>query len=216
MSGWWCRIARPCCAASRPRASTWRAPVSGSASNAYVEAISPWGNRLRCYAPDPRFGRITLGMPYVEFEVPRGAAAGIARFYRELLDAPAELGEDEGGPHVRAAVGMRQDFVYRETDRPLPPYDGHHVQIYIADFGGVHRKLGDRGLVFEESDQWQYRFKDIVDLDSGKLLYTVEHEIRSMTHPLFNRPLVNRNPAQTNRNYAPGHDAWRWSMAHGD
>ena len=33
--------------------------------------------------------------------------------------------------------------------------------------------------------------------------------IRSMP-----RPLVNRNPAQNNREYAPGHDAMTWGMAH--
>ena len=185
--------------------------------NAYVEAVSPWGNRLRCYEPDEKsFGRVNLGMPYVEFDVPPGTTQGIARFYREMLDAPASSGEDDQGRFARCAVGHNQAFVYRETDRPIPAYDGHHVQVYLADFSGPHKKLVERGLVFEESDQWQYRFKDIVDLDSGKLLYTVEHEIRSMTHPLFNRPLVNRTPAQTNRNYAPGHDAWRWAMAHED
>ena len=184
--------------------------------NAFIEVTSPWGNRLRCHEPDPRFGRITLGMPYVEFDVPPGTTAAIARFYREILDAPAEAAADEHGRFARCAVGSRQDFIYRETDRPLPPYDGHHVQVYLADFSGPHRKLREKGLVFEESDQWQYRFKDIVDLDSGKLLYTVEHEIRSMTHPLYARPLVNRNPAQSNRRFAPGHEDWRWSMAHGD
>ena len=46
---------------------------------AYVEATCPWGNRIRCHAPDEkRFGRIQLGMPYVEFEVPPGVASGIA------------------------------------------------------------------------------------------------------------------------------------------
>jgi len=29
-----------------------------------------------------------------------------------------------------------------------------------------------------------------------------------MTHPLYARPLVNRNPAQTNRNYVMGGDSW--------
>ena len=29
-----------------------------------------------------------------------------------------------------------------------------------------------------------------------------------MRHPLFMRPLVNRNLSQTNFNYAPGYDAW--------
>jgi len=181
--------------------------------NAYVEVTSPWGNVLRCYEPDLRFGRITLGMPYVEFDVPTGTASGIARFYREILATPAEVAEDKEGRFARASVGHNQKFLYRETDRPLPAYDGHHIQLYLADFSGPHRKLRERGLVFEESDQWQYRFKDFVDLDSGKLLYTIEHEIRSMTHPLYARPLVNRNPAQSNRRFAPGHETWRWSMA---
>lgn len=180
--------------------------------NAFVEVTSPWGNRIRCHAPEPRFGRITLGLPYVEFEVPPGAADGIARFYPQILGAPATVAEDERGRHARVAVGVGQDLVYRETDRPLPPYDGHHVQIYIADFSGPHRRLAELGLITEESDQHQYRFEDIVDPDSGRPVFTIEHEVRSFRHPLYNRPLVNRNPAQTNRNYAPGHDAWRWSL----
>ena len=32
------------------------------------------------------------------------------------------------------------------------------------------------------------------------------------SHPLYARPLVNRNPMQTNRNYAAGQDAFQWSM----
>jgi hypothetical protein len=37
-----------------------------------------------------------------------------------------------------------------------------------------------------------------------------------MQHPLYARPLVNRNPLQTNRNYIPGRDDWvPESMAHG-
>src|SRR5882757_616514 len=42
-----------------------------SEHNDHVEATCPWGNRVRCYEPDAaRFGRITLGIPYVEFDVP--------------------------------------------------------------------------------------------------------------------------------------------------
>ncbi|MFI4987443.1 MAG: hypothetical protein ACHQF3_08370 [Alphaproteobacteria bacterium] len=184
--------------------------------NAFVEVTSPWGNCIRCHEPEERFGRITLGMPYVEFDVAPGTADGIARFYRQIFKAPASVGEDEHGRHARVPVGHRQELVYRESDAPAPAYDGHHIQIYIADFSGPYRRLLDKGLVSEESDQHQYRFQDIVDPESGKLLYTIEHEVRSMRHPLYNRPLVNRNPAQTNMNYAPGHDAWAWSMAHGD
>ena len=52
----------------------------------------------------------------------------------------------------------------------------------------------------------------LLDLDTGKHLFTIEHEVRSATHPMFMRPLVNRNPEQTNRTYAPGHEQWAWAM----
>lgn len=183
--------------------------------NAFIDVVSPWGNRLRCHGPEDRFGRTNLGIPYVEFEVPAKTADGIARFYREMLDAPAEAIEDADGRRARVPVGMGQDLVFRETDATPVPYDGHHIQVYIADFSGPHERLRDRGLITEESDQHQYRFESIVDLESGKVLFTIEHEIRSMRHPLYARPLVNRNPAQTNRNYVPGRDAWTWSTPNG-
>ena len=43
----------------------------------------------------------------------------------------------------------------------------------------------------------------------GRKLFQIEHEVRSMKHPLFNRPLVNRNPGVTNMNYQLGQDAFR-------
>jgi hypothetical protein len=50
-------------------------------------------------------------------------------------------------------LGPAQELVYRETDAALLPYDGHHVQIYVADFSGPHRRLRERGLISEESDR---------------------------------------------------------------
>ena len=183
-----------------------------SEHNDYVEATCPWGNRVRCYEPDvERFGRITLGIPYVEFDVPVGTARGIAAFYPQMVGIPAEVVNGDGTT-ARAKVGRDQYFQFRETDQPQPEFDDHHVQIYIADFSGPYRKLMAHNLIHREDNQFQYRFKNIVDLDSGKVLFTVEHEVRSVTHPLFLRPLINRNPLQNNRNYAQGHDQWRWAM----
>jgi hypothetical protein len=172
-------------------------------TNDGVETTCPWGNRIRVHEPDAaRFGRVMLGMPYVEFDVAPGTTPGIARFYRELLGAPATA--ENGTAKVLVANG--QYLVFKETDRPQPDFDGHHIQISLADFGGPHRKLAERGLISEESNPWQYRFLDIVDLDTNKPLFRVEHEVRSMTHPLFARALVNRNAAINNRNYMPGHE----------
>ncbi len=176
--------------------------------DSFVEATCPWGNRIRCHPPSERFNPITLGIAYVEFDVPAGSAEGISRFYRRVMAAPADVAQDSAGSYARVQVGIGQHLIFRETDRALPPYDGHHVQVYVADFSGPHRLLQERGLVFEESDQHQYRFRDIVDPETGAVLFTIEHEVRSMKHPLYMRPLVNRNPAQSNMNYMPGHDAW--------
>jgi catechol-2,3-dioxygenase len=180
--------------------------------NDYVEAICPWGNRVRCFEPDAeRFGRITLGIPYVEFDVPAGSAKGICEFYPKIMGMPAQL-KNGDGIMASVQVGKDQHLLFRETDRPQPEYDGHHVQIYITNFSGPHRSLAERNLIFSEDNPYQYRFRDIVDLASGKHLFTVEHEVRSATHPMFMRPLINRNPAQTNRTFAAGYDQWLWAM----
>jgi len=183
-----------------------------SEQNDYVEATCPWGNRLRCYEPDAtRFGRITLGIPYVEFDVPVGAAKGICAFYPEIMGIQAELKNGDGAL-ARVKVGKDQYLQFRETNLPQADYDGHHVQIYITNFSGPYRRLSERGLISQEDNQYQYRFRDIVDPADGKHLFTVEHEVRSATHPMYLRPLVNRDPAQTNRTYAQGHDQWAWAM----
>jgi catechol 2,3-dioxygenase-like lactoylglutathione lyase family enzyme len=169
--------------------------------NDFVEATCPWGNTVRCHAPSDG---VQLGMAYVEFDVPAGAAAGIAAFYREVFGAQAEA----SGGAARVSVGRGQALVFRETEGGLPDYDGHHVQIYIAHFSRPHRELQARGLITQESSRHQYRFQAIVDPQSGASLFEIEHEVRSLTHPLYARPLVNRNPEQTQRAYVPGRDAW--------
>lgn len=170
----------------------------------HVEAICPWGNHFLCHDPAPRFGRINLGMPYVEFDVPVGAAKGVANFYSRVFGTATTV----DGSAARISAGMDQELVFRETRAKLALYDGHHIQVYVANFSGPHRALLERGLITEESNQHQYRFDSIVDLESGKPLIQIEHEVRSMRHPLYARPLVNRNAQQTNRNYAPGYDAF--------
>ena len=180
--------------------------------NDYVEATCPWGNRMRCYEPDAaRFGRVALGIPYVEFDVPVGTAKRIADFYPPIMGTPAHLSNGDATV-ARVQMGKNQYLQFRETDRPQPDFDGHHVQMYIVDFSGPYRRLQERNLISVEDNQYQYRFQDIVDLESGKLLFSVEHEVRSVTHPMYLRPLVNRNPAATNRNYAAGHDQASWAM----
>ena len=174
----------------------------------YVAVTCPWGNKMRCHGPGPRFGQMTLGMPYVEFTVPPGTAAGIARFYERAMETRAMTDQVGGAPAARVWVGRGQELIFRETDATIPPYDGHHIAIYISNFSRPHDWLAEHGLITEESNPYQYRFVNIVDPDTGKLLFEIEHEVRSLTHPMYLRPLINRNPAQRQRTYEAGRDAF--------
>jgi hypothetical protein len=177
--------------------------------NGYVLVTCPWGNRFRVHAAAPEFPFMKLGMPYVEFPVPRGHAAGIGRFYQECMGAPARVVDEGSGTAARVCFGRGQTLIFRETSAPIADYDGHHVAIYVVNFSGPHDWLAKHDLITEESDPWQYRFDKIVDPKSGELLFQIEHEVRSLTHPMYLRPLCNRNPAQRQRGYIPGRDEFQ-------
>jgi hypothetical protein len=170
-----------------------------------VEVICPWGNRYDCldreaHAPGERGPDIDLGIAYVQLDVPVGGAAPIAAFYREIFDASVDLRERNGSLQAAVTLGAHQQLIYAETPAASQQYDGHHIQIYVADFSGPYARLAARGLTYGE-EKHQYRFADLVDLNSGAHCFTLEHEVRSLRHPLYARPLVNRNAGVTNRNY---------------
>lgn len=173
----------------------------------HIRVTCPWGNDIRAFGPQ-RFPGRQLGIPYAETCVAPSTAEGIARFYREVFATPATVTDAAEGRCAEVSMGFDQRLIYRETDADIPAYDGHHIAIYVVDFGAPHEFLASRGLVTEESDQHQYRFQRIVDADSGEILAELEHEVRSLRHPMFKRLLVNRNPAQTFFNYREGRDAF--------
>ena len=173
--------------------------------DATIEATCPWGNRVRLHAPAPEFGRTELALAYVDFDVPPGTAEGIARFYNEIMKAPANV----KGKRASVSIGRDQKLHFTETSAPQPEYDNHHIQVYIADFASPYHWLKERGLINMETDAEEWRFQWISDPRDGRKLFQIEHEVRSMKHRLFNRPLVNRNHAVTNLNFVPGADAFR-------
>ena len=152
----------------------------------HLSVRCPWGNELRCYPGDDEMG---LGIRYLETLVPPASAAGIASFYFDVFGAPARVEAQT----ATIAVGVNQQLRFRETDRPLGDYDGHHIAIYVANFSAGHGWLQHRGLVTEESDAHQYRFVALTDPENDNTLTELEHEVRSLRHPMYGRHLVNRN-----------------------
>ena len=173
-----------------------------------VDVTCPWGNRFRCYAPDvERFGVMQVGIPYVEFYAKPDSLARIVRFYQEVVDTQAGLAEDETGPYAWVQAGPEQRIVYRETGSYEREFWGHHIQITLADFSGPYAKLKKLGLITEETNQHQYRFEDVVDVDTGEVLFTTQHETRSMRHPHFARHLINRASWMDNSNLVQGYES---------
>jgi hypothetical protein len=187
-----------------------------------LEVSCPWGNRFVC--AEAREGRgPRLGISTLEIDVAPGSAAGIARFYAEVLGAPTRLEVSSEGSRAAVSavvemggllpvpgqddVAISQQLCFVETTRSLPAYDGHHVQIYLADAAGPYERCQALGLVTRQASRTDWRFVRIVDPVDGRVLHELEHEIRDLAHPLFARPLVNRNPAQRLAGYRPGSDA---------
>ncbi len=173
----------------------------------HISVTCPWGNRFQCYPAGGAFGDMALGIPYVEFSVGPGRAAGIVRFYDQVLGASSAIESTDRGTIGRVQIGRNQTLVFRETEEAVRDYDGHHIAIYVANFSRPYNFLKQRGLISEEVRNHQFRFKEIIDPDNDRCVFLVEHEVRSLRHPMFRRFLVNRDPAQTQREYRRERDA---------
>lgn len=74
-------------------------------AGAHLDLVCPWGNRIRCHAPGPRFPGLRLGMPYVEFEVPGGGRRHRALLPRDFRRSLAGGGRQCHGGDGRAGAG---------------------------------------------------------------------------------------------------------------
>lgn len=159
-----------------------------------------------------RFGRQDgttdcKGISYVEFLCPAKTARTIAEFYEVVFEAASTVVECPDGS-AAAVVGIGriddtgkadQALVFRETTLPIPKYDGHHIALYVGeDAAGfeeaflycldagvvwVNPRFSDKADSLEGARQYkQFRFKNIVDVKTGKKVFELEHEIRSVEH----------------------------------
>jgi catechol-2,3-dioxygenase len=168
-----------------------------------IEVTCPWGNRIRCFAPG-QFPQMYLGIPYVEFNVPEGTAPGIGRFYQQVMGCPAKVTRKS----AVISIGQHQSLRFVETRRELTAYDGHHIAVYVSNFSAPHELLRNAGLITQESDDHQYRFQTLFDPENGDSLFEIEHEVRSLFHPMWERQLINRNPEQSFFNYQRDRDTF--------
>ena len=195
----------------RPRLSASRFQFSVEAD--HVDVTCPWGNHLRCHqAHVDQFGPFCLNLAYAEFAIERGKGLAIARFYDEIFKASTKVSVTGHGLVVHVGAGHHQYLIFREEAAPPPPCAEHHVQIYLAQFSMPYEGLKLRGLISEESGPHQYRFNKIIDLDTGAHVFQLDHEVRSMKHPMYGRALINRNPNLSIRTFQSGQENFNWRL----
>eukprot|EP00928_Gymnodinium_smaydae_P034209 TRINITY_DN24301_c0_g1_i1.p1 TRINITY_DN24301_c0_g1~~TRINITY_DN24301_c0_g1_i1.p1 ORF type:complete len:352 (-),score=42.16 TRINITY_DN24301_c0_g1_i1:248-1249(-) len=152
------------------------------------------------------------GIRYVEFRVRTGTMQAIAKFYREMFGCRVV----EDGDSAAVCVGPSCHIVFSDVaQEPLTDLEekeqagegggeGLHVCIYVADFKTCYERLKQRGLIWtnprfrhldtcdsfaEAHASRQFRFKTIIDLDSGKPLLELEHECRALRHYQYMKQL---------------------------
>ncbi|KAL6070094.1 Glyoxalase, variant 3 [Balamuthia mandrillaris] len=129
--------------------------------------------------------------------------------------------EDDGLKVAIIRVGTNQRLIFREDEAEDERKDdsklGYHVCIYVTRFSKVYESFRAADLLFRENrfddrydtleqalEAHQFRFAKIVSTnedeegkkrkeeEDGATLHVLEHEVRSLGHPSFMRPLVNR------------------------
>lgn len=174
--------------ALRETAFGWR-EVDGT-----LLTTTPWGHRIRVLPSGAWPGGLPQALAYVEFWVAPGSAEGIAAFYGDVLQCPVAAAGIEGERAVEVQVGPWQTFRFRERAGAGVVPNTNHVAVYLTRYRGIYEALDKRGLILEQDAGEQFRFSNITDLATGALLFSFEHEIRSLHHPDYRRPLVNRVP----------------------
>ena len=169
----------------------------------------PWGNRIRAHAPDPRFGPVTLALAYLEFDVAPGARRAIAGVLSRDLRRAGDA--DRRRPHrARAGRRTRADLSRDRRGRSSPT-----TATTFKSTSRISRRRTascvERKLVTRRRRRAPVPLSRHRRPDDGQLAFTLEHEVRSLRHPLFGRHLVNRDPAIDLATYAPGREAFAWA-----
>eukprot|EP01089_Gocevia_fonbrunei_P002381 TRINITY_DN12354_c0_g1_i1.p1 TRINITY_DN12354_c0_g1~~TRINITY_DN12354_c0_g1_i1.p1 ORF type:complete len:316 (+),score=41.48 TRINITY_DN12354_c0_g1_i1:34-981(+) len=187
-------------------------PKTTSDSVDWIEVKCPWGElTIRFYERQIYFDKSglpenkSLRLVYVEENCNPGTAERIVKFYKDKFNANGSVSTVGSRKMARIQVGGHQELLFREAETPVPEFQGHHICIYISDFSGTYKKFKDSDLLYKHNtfdDKYetlsealtnhQFRICDFKNDDDEELLHRLEHEVRSLVHPYYMRPLVNR------------------------
>jgi hypothetical protein len=157
-----------------------------------LRTTTPWGHLVRVHPAGLLPNRFPQAIGYVELWVAPGTAAGIAAFYHDVIGCPAEVLPVEGAPTAQVSVGPGTTLRFAERpDGGAVPHT-NHVAVYLSNYHATYEKLSQLGCIMQEDADEQFRFHHMKDPKTKRLLFSFEHEMRSLHHPDFGKPLINR------------------------
>ena len=159
-----------------------------------LKLISPWGIPMRLWQAGVLPFQRPLGLAYVDIPVKHGKTGELVVFYQELLKTPYRQERLNGETAAIFTVGPHQYLRFRERD--LEDYNLYdfHVAYYVTNYNEVRDAAMKVGKLQGEGRGQVCFIEGPFDPVSGKSILKFQQEWRSVYHPDFMRPLVNRWP----------------------
>ena len=158
----------------------------------YLLVKSPWGVRMRIWQSGVLPFHRAMGMVYVDIPVTPGSADSLRSFYKTLLGAPFHMADIGGEKSAVVAVGPHQQLRFRERDLDDHNLYEFHVAYYLSNYNFARDAAIKTGALRGEGNGQVCFLDGPFDPESGDLLLEFRQEWRSVYHPDFMRPLVNR------------------------
>jgi hypothetical protein len=154
-------------------------PATASDSLPALDVCCPYGNRFRIHAATPEAAApsadgkfrcggpadcvgqpgapsLLCGLQYLRLDVPSGSFAALADFWGGVLGATVQLREAEAGAaapertlRAYTSSGLQWLEFAEVAAAELPPWDGHHLALYLHDFERAFRACEGRGLLYD-------------------------------------------------------------------
>jgi len=151
-----------------------------------------------------------LGIRFIDFNLPHGTADIVAEFYEKIFHATIERPSPTS---VQIHIGQCQSLRFHEigSSEVLQNYDGHHIALYTNRFPEIYGRAYRLGAIYENPrfphltygsldnalSHNEFRVRDVVDPRTGQVVFSLEHEVRSLNHQGFGctlRAVVSQKP----------------------
>lgn len=165
-----------------------------SAGRGYLQVRSPWGVCLRLLAAGKIPFQRPLGLVYVDIPVAPGKAEPIAGFYRSVMNAPATVRKMNGEVTAVVTMGPFQEVRFRERELDDHNLYDFHIAYYISNYNQIRDQAIAADCLQGDGMEQLFFFAGPFDPESGEVILQFVQEARSIYHPDYMRPLVNRWP----------------------